>query len=616
MTPETRGVQRAMRNAPFDVSQLGLRVFADRNPPQICPYLPRPLVEDRLDACFGVGGWSLHIRPVAGNNATIVKLTALGVSREAIAEKSGIYGDDALAFKRAARGFGIGRYLTRLPVIANVPIGTGTTDVHHFAGRHIMPAALEVKVRNHLAKISKERIDPVYGPPLTNPESYEANRSLMAAEPVEQPLEQLAGELARPYAPSAIEFVVLGSRSHVTVTDHGPTLQDLAVISPRVPRATIEDRLDHVLGSERWSYELRAADNHIVGQLTIDSITMTARGEGPTRRIQDDAAFRRCAERFAIGRYLSTGCGELLQTEVPISSPHLSGKPGAGQEISSELIALLRAEYEASLAARFAHLGDPIDHHDHPDQLGDRTEDPTAGAKTTVGGAPLTNASPDPGSRPQGRRYGVPKPPQQPDPIAPATARRPLRTARDPERAARRLTHKSGAGPSDCDRIAASMYCLGIGRGGIDRIYTAATGDSDTFDRTKLTSGVCDDMLMILAGLPASGEHPETSDILQFDTDLAAAVKAISDPEQQRSNALQQLQEFSGVVPAVAGLIAHNDPARAIGEHEMTVETLQVVDALLNRNADRDPNTIQGLLDDIAGAPEPQRLTQFLSALT
>ena len=79
-----------------------------------------------------------------------------------------------------------------------------------------------------------------------------------------------------------------------------------AAVFPYVDVTAIQDRLDLVVGPDRWSHEVSAIDAVTLG---VPAAAVRRRaleiGQGTDRWSQSANAFKRCARHFGIGRYLT-----------------------------------------------------------------------------------------------------------------------------------------------------------------------------------------------------------------------------------------------------------------------------------------------------------------------
>ena len=79
-----------------------------------------------------------------------------------------------------------------------------------------------------------------------------------------------------------------------------------AAVFPYVDVTAIQDRLDLVVGPDRWSHEVSAIDGVTLGcRLRLYEVAHSEIGQGTDRWSQSANAFKRCARHFGIGRYLT-----------------------------------------------------------------------------------------------------------------------------------------------------------------------------------------------------------------------------------------------------------------------------------------------------------------------
>ncbi|MGH2887362.1 MAG: hypothetical protein ACRDPA_32475 [Solirubrobacteraceae bacterium] len=137
----------------------------------------------------------------------------------------------------------------------------------------------------------------------------------------------------------------------------GPNSQWAAVF-PYVDVTAIQDRLDLVVGPERWSHELAAVDQTTLAcQLRLYDVSHTEIGQGSDRWSQSANAFKRCARHFGVGRYLTQlpPIRLKLGTGIPVNG---KGRP----YITDELLAQLRAGYEQQVQALAERFGPILPH--------------------------------------------------------------------------------------------------------------------------------------------------------------------------------------------------------------------------------------------------------------
>jgi hypothetical protein len=112
----------------------------------VVPYLQKVAVSERLDLVVGPGGWQATYTPV-GAEALLCRLELCGFVRESHGQGRDRWAQEANALKRAAREFGLGRYLTKMrPVLC--AIGNGPTQVQRRGrGYYVVPDELVATLR-------------------------------------------------------------------------------------------------------------------------------------------------------------------------------------------------------------------------------------------------------------------------------------------------------------------------------------------------------------------------------------------------------------------------------------------------------------------------------------
>jgi hypothetical protein len=164
-SPRRNGARRRPRFGSVDLEEIQaelLRPFAAEavefivqatfgGPPQrptralVVPYLQKVAVTERLDGVVGPAGWEAIYTPV-GADALLCRLELCGLARESHGQGRDRWSQEANALKRAAREFGLGRYLTKMrPVIC--PIGQGPEQVQRRGRGHVVPEGLVAVLR-------------------------------------------------------------------------------------------------------------------------------------------------------------------------------------------------------------------------------------------------------------------------------------------------------------------------------------------------------------------------------------------------------------------------------------------------------------------------------------
>ena len=87
----------------------------------VVPYLQKVAVTERLDRVVGPAGWQATYTAVDADSV-LCRLELCGLVRESHGQGRDRWSQEANAFKRAAREFGLGRYLTKMSPVG-CPIG-------------------------------------------------------------------------------------------------------------------------------------------------------------------------------------------------------------------------------------------------------------------------------------------------------------------------------------------------------------------------------------------------------------------------------------------------------------------------------------------------------------
>src|SRR3954453_14073816 len=110
----------------------------------IATYLSRTSIEDRLDFVVGADNWEAVPAPDA--ECVKCELTIFGTMKASLGQGADRRAQEANAFKRAAKSFGVGRYLyTRGRIFK--PIGQGPTQVHVGKRSSFIPDDLVAQLR-------------------------------------------------------------------------------------------------------------------------------------------------------------------------------------------------------------------------------------------------------------------------------------------------------------------------------------------------------------------------------------------------------------------------------------------------------------------------------------
>jgi len=133
----------------------------------VAPYLRRQAVEKRLDHVVGAENWTVSYREAAGTGegAVLCTLAVFGTPKQSYGQGSTRWAQEANAFKRAARCFGIGRYLAEMQV-AHVAIGTAAHEVRRSGRTLEVPGALAKRLRSGYEARIRSTYVAHYGAPL------------------------------------------------------------------------------------------------------------------------------------------------------------------------------------------------------------------------------------------------------------------------------------------------------------------------------------------------------------------------------------------------------------------------------------------------------------------
>ncbi|MBV9194629.1 MAG: hypothetical protein JO168_10840 [Solirubrobacterales bacterium] len=82
----------------------------------VFPYVDVTAIQDRLDLVAGPDGWS-HSVAAVDDTTLVVTMRVLGTEHSEVGQGNDRWSQSANALKRCARHFGIGRYLTQLPIV-------------------------------------------------------------------------------------------------------------------------------------------------------------------------------------------------------------------------------------------------------------------------------------------------------------------------------------------------------------------------------------------------------------------------------------------------------------------------------------------------------------------
>jgi hypothetical protein len=153
---------------------------------RIATYLSRTSIEDRLDFVVGADNW--EALPVPDVECVKCELTIFGTMKASLGQGASRWAQEANAFKRAARAFGVGRYLYTIPLVWK-PIGEGSMQVRISKKSSFIPDELVAQLRKEYGQYLREVAIPRFGMPLEH-------------EVADSPGEAGGVEVARPPAPS------------------------------------------------------------------------------------------------------------------------------------------------------------------------------------------------------------------------------------------------------------------------------------------------------------------------------------------------------------------------------------------------------------------------------
>lgn len=129
----------------------------------IATYLSRTSIEDRLDLVVGADNWEAV--PVPETECVKCELTVFGTKKASLGQGTDRRSQEANAFKRAAKAFGVGRYLYTRDRIWK-PIGRSSMQVHVGKRSSFIPDDLVVQLRREYGQYLREVAIPQFGWPL------------------------------------------------------------------------------------------------------------------------------------------------------------------------------------------------------------------------------------------------------------------------------------------------------------------------------------------------------------------------------------------------------------------------------------------------------------------
>jgi hypothetical protein len=131
-----------------------------------------------------------------------------------------------------------------------------------------------------------------------------------------------------------------------------------AAVFPYVDVTAIQDRLDLVVGPDRWTHEVSAIDGVTLAcRLRLYDVAHSEVGQGTDRWSQSANAFKRCGRHFGVGRYL-TQLPPLrlkLGEGIPVNA---KGRP----YVTDQLLEILRRQYEEQIRAASDRFGAILPH--------------------------------------------------------------------------------------------------------------------------------------------------------------------------------------------------------------------------------------------------------------
>ena len=131
-----------------------------------------------------------------------------------------------------------------------------------------------------------------------------------------------------------------------------------AAVFPYVNVTAIQDRLDLVVGPDRWAHEVSAVDGATLGcRLRLYDVTHCEVGQGTDRWSQSANAFKRCARHFGVGRYLTQLPPLRLKLGVGIPV-NAKGRP----YVTDQLLEVLRRQYGEQVRSAGDRFGTILPH--------------------------------------------------------------------------------------------------------------------------------------------------------------------------------------------------------------------------------------------------------------
>jgi hypothetical protein len=140
----------------------------------IAAYVSRTSVEDRLDCAVGPENWEDEHIP--HEDCVNCRLTLFKTTRSSFGQGSSRRAQEANALKRAAKSFGVGRYLyKRGPIYRK--IGNGRDQVRRRGRSGWIPPELEAELREEYQRYLVDVVIPVYGEPIDHGDRVGASAS-------------------------------------------------------------------------------------------------------------------------------------------------------------------------------------------------------------------------------------------------------------------------------------------------------------------------------------------------------------------------------------------------------------------------------------------------------
>lgn len=150
----------------------------------ITAYLRRTSIEDRLDFVVGSDNWEAV--PVPETECVKSELTIFTTMKASLGQGTNRWAQEANAFKRAAKAFGVGRYLYTFGPIWK-PIGEGSMQVRISKRSSLIPDDLVAQLRAEYTRYLREVAIPLFGLPLDHRVTISPNNGA-AVEVVSAPV--------------------------------------------------------------------------------------------------------------------------------------------------------------------------------------------------------------------------------------------------------------------------------------------------------------------------------------------------------------------------------------------------------------------------------------------